>query len=180
MSAESMNASNRVKKCVAYIVIAVFAVVVDQLSKAAIVHSFELDNQRRTLIAGVLDLVLVHNEGAAFSIGQGAGPIFVIVAAVFAVAALVFLWKYPSTSWFSVVCIALVVGGGLGNMIDRIRLGYVNDFFATSFIDFPVFNVADIFVTCGVVLLLISIIFFDSDEPHKVDSSGKTSTHKGA
>ena len=60
-------------------------------------------------------------------------------------------------------CIAAVYAGGLGNVIDRVRLGYVVDMFATEFMDFPVFNVADCFITCGCILLLIHLIFFNKN-----------------
>ena len=58
-------------------------------------------------------------------------------------------------------CIAAVWGGGLGNMIDRVRLGYVVDMIETEFITFPVFNVADSFITCGCILLMVHLIFFN-------------------
>ena len=58
-------------------------------------------------------------------------------------------------------CIAAIYGGGLGNMIDRIRLGYVVDMIETKFMEFPVFNVADCFITCGCVVLMISLCFFN-------------------
>jgi lipoprotein signal peptidase len=58
-------------------------------------------------------------------------------------------------------CIAAIWAGGLGNMIDRIRLGYVVDMICTDFIRFPVFNVADIFITCGCILLLVHLVFFN-------------------
>ena len=57
--------------------------------------------------------------------------------------------------------IAAVYGGGLGNMIDRIRLGYVVDMIKTDFLDFPVFNVADCFISCGSILLMLHLVFFN-------------------
>ena len=60
-------------------------------------------------------------------------------------------------------CIVAVFAGGLGNMIDRLRLGYVVDMIATEFIDFPVFNVADCFITCGCILLIAHLAFFNRD-----------------
>ena len=58
-------------------------------------------------------------------------------------------------------CIAAVYGGGLGNMIDRVRLGYVVDMIQVDFMKFPVFNVADCFITCGCILLMVSLVFFN-------------------
>ena len=60
-------------------------------------------------------------------------------------------------------CIAAIYGGGLGNMIDRVRLGYVVDMIETKFMQFPVFNVADCFITCGCILMMISLIFFNKN-----------------
>ena len=60
-------------------------------------------------------------------------------------------------------CIAAIYGGGLGNMIDRVRMGYVVDMIETTFIEFPVFNVADCFITCGCILLMAHLILFHKD-----------------
>ena len=61
------------------------------------------------------------------------------------------------------ILIATIYGGAVGNMIDRIRLGYVVDMIKTEFINFPVFNVADIFITCGCIAMMISLIFFNKE-----------------
>ena len=60
-------------------------------------------------------------------------------------------------------CIAAIYGGGLGNMIDRVRLGYVVDMLETTFMDFPVFNVADCFITCGCAVLMVSLLLVHKD-----------------
>ena len=84
---------------------------------------------------------------------------------VFVVLTLLILWEYfkkpmPFTK-FERWCIAAIYGGGLGNMIDRLRLGYVVDMIETEFIVFPVFNVADCFITCGCFALIFSLIFLN-------------------
>jgi len=58
-------------------------------------------------------------------------------------------------------CIAAIYGGGLGNMIDRVRMGYVVDMIETTFVEFPVFNVADCFITCGCILLIVHLVLFN-------------------
>ena len=115
-------------------------------------------------IPGLFHLTYVQNTGAAFSSFQGMQWLFV---AIFFVLTLLILWAYikkplPFTTlerWL----IAAVYGGGLGNMIDRVRLGYVVDMLKTDFITFPVFNVADCFITCGSILLVIHLDFFNKE-----------------
>lgn len=140
-------------------------VVVDQVTKAW--ARAALASGSVTLIPGVLDLRLTFNTGAAFSMGQGAGWVFVAVA--LAVLAAVF-WAVstsPGMPLALVTSLACVAGGGLGNMVDRVLAGQVTDFLATAFIDFPIFNVADCFVTCGVVVSLV--LFWRWDAGREAD-----------
>ena len=113
-------------------------------------------------IPGVLQLTYVQNTGAAFSSFEGMQWLFALIFLIFTVAILYEYFKKPMPftrpeRW----CIAAIYGGGLGNMIDRLRLGYVVDMIETQFIEFPVFNVADCFITCGCILLLVHLIFFN-------------------
>lgn len=107
---------------------------------------------------GPIAFDLVHNTGAAFGMGQGGGLFFMGAAALVTVAAIVWLAQRRTHSTLEVVSLALVVAGGIGNCVDRLVTGYVVDFIQFTFIEFPVFNVADICVTCGVVLFLISLV----------------------
>ena len=113
-------------------------------------------------IPGFLGLTFVKNTGAAFSSFEGQQWLFALIFIVFTAAV---LWEYfkkpmPFTK-FERWCIAAIYGGGLGNMIDRVRLGYVVDMIETEFIVFPVFNVADCFITCGCFALIFSLIFLN-------------------
>ena len=134
---------------------------VDQLVKYLIVSNSPLFGQA-PLVPGIMKLTYVQNTGAAFSLLQGMQWLFVVIF-VLLTALLVFeYFKKPMPfTKFERFCIAAVYGGGLGNMIDRVFLGYVVDMFQTEFINFPVFNVADIFITCGCILLMIHIAFFN-------------------
>jgi signal peptidase II len=134
---------------------------VDQLVKYLIVSNIPLFGQA-PLVPGIMKLTYVQNTGAAFSLLQGMQWLFVVIF-VLLTALLVFeYFKKPMPfTKFERFCIAAVYGGGLGNMIDRVFLGYVVDMFQTEFINFPVFNVADIFITCGCILLMIHIAFFN-------------------
>ena len=136
-------------------------VAADQYTKFLTVAHIAL-YQDVELIPGFLGLTYVQNTGAAFSSFQGQQWLFALIFVVFTVAVVYEYFKksMPFTTlerW----CIAAIYGGGLGNMIDRIRLGYVVDMIETKFMEFPVFNVADCFITCGCVVLMISLCFFN-------------------
>ena len=145
---------SRATRLALFALVAAAVVLLDQLSKAA-VRAALVPGEPVTLIPGVMDLSLVYNTGAAFSLGEGAGPLFVAIAAVISCAGLWVAWRRTDVPMSLLLVIAGVAGGGIGNAIDRVTLGAVTDFFKTTFIDFAVFNVADIFVTCGVFVALV-------------------------
>lgn len=146
----------------------ILVVVADQATKAAVCHLLPVGGPARTLIPGLIDLLHVENTGAAFSIGRGASWFFVGCAAVVFGIACVFVWLNDIP--LSLCCsIGAVAGGGVGNMVDRLANGSVTDFLATSFMDFPVFNVADIFVTCGVVVSLVLYLRWDTQRDEADD-----------
>ena len=135
----------------------------DQLSKLLVVQNIPLYAEVPA-IEGLFHLTYVQNTGAAFSIFQGKQWLFAVVFVLLTVAV---VWDFakkhmPFTNlerWL-IVC---VYAGGLGNMIDRVRLGYVIDMIEVEFMDFAVFNVADCFITCGCILLMIHLIFFNKE-----------------
>lgn len=129
--------------------IAAACVALDQAAKALALENLVL-GRPVTLVPGVMDLLLVRNTGAAFSLGEGAGWVFVLICVAVCVAVVAALWRTRDLPVSLVVCAGLVMGGGVGNLIDRMSRGWVCDFFATTFMDFAVFNVADIFVCTGV------------------------------
>ena len=138
-------------------------VVADQFTKYLTVANIAL-YEDVPFIPGLLQLTYVQNTGAAFSSFEGQQWLFVIVFAVFT--AMVFYEYFKKSMPFTTLerwCIFAIYGGGLGNMIDRFRLGYVVDMIETTFIEFPVFNVADCFITCGCVLLIAHLIFFNRE-----------------
>ncbi|MCR5825787.1 MAG: signal peptidase II [Oscillospiraceae bacterium] len=128
---------------------AVLVVLADQCVKALTVGALA-QGETAPLLPGLLRLERVHNYGAAWSSFSGERWLLIAVTAV-GLGALVYLAvrivRHPLGVW----ALWLVVGGGVGNLLDRVRLGYVVDMLAAEFINFPVFNVADIFVTCGTV-----------------------------
>lgn len=129
-------------------------VVLDQLSKAW-VRAALVPGKPVTLIPRVMDLSLVYNAGAAFSIGEGRGVLFVLICVLICAGCCVLAWRERDMPPALLAMLGCVCGGGIGNAIDRVMAGRVTDFFATTFMDFAVFNVADVFITCGVILAFI-------------------------
>lgn len=148
--------------------VAGIGVALDQLAKA--VAREALAHGPLTLVPGVLDLRLVMNTGAAFSMGEGAQWLFVLLAVVVVAAATVFVARTADLTAPFVASLACVAGGGVGNLIDRVAAGQVTDFLATTFVSFPVFNVADVFVTVGVVASLVC--FWRRDERRAAEQGG--------
>lgn len=146
-----------------YAVFIAAVVAADQLAKYLTVANISLFSDV-PFIPGLLQLTYVQNTGAAFSSFQGQQWLFAVMFVIFTG---VILWEFfkkpmPFTKlerW----CIAAVYAGGLGNMIDRVRLGYVVDMIETTFMEFPVFNVADCFITCGCILLMAHLFLFNKE-----------------
>ncbi len=135
------------------------SVILDQITKWLAVVNLK-GNESLSVIGEILHFTYVENTGAAFGMMKDARWIFMAVSTV-AIAALVFyLVKFKPKNMLAVSSVAMIIGGGIGNMIDRIRLGYVIDFIYVKIIDFAVFNVADSFVCVGTALLIIYILFF--------------------
>ena len=146
-----------------YCLFAAVIVAADQWTKWLVVENIDL-YQRVEALPGLFYLTYVQNTGAAFSSFDGMQWLFVLIFAVLIVGVVVeYFWKPMGFSNFERWCIAALCGGGLGNMIDRVRLGYVVDMIATDFMQFPVFNVADIFITCGCFAMMISLVFFNKN-----------------
>ena len=136
-------------------------VAADQVTKILTVANIAL-YQDVEFIPGFLGFTYVQNTGAAFSSFEGQQWLFALIFALFTAGVVYEYFKKPmGFTTFERWCIAAIYGGGLGNMIDRVRLGYVVDMIETQFMVFPVFNVADCFITCGCILMLISLCFFN-------------------
>jgi signal peptidase II len=160
--APSSDSTRRGYRTLAFWVAVALVTIVDQATKAAVKELLEVDGATHPFIPGIMELRLVHNTGAAFSIGEGAGVLFIILAIAVLAMMAVFVWRNPDLPLSLTIAMGCVAGGGVGNMIDRIIDGAVTDFFCTTFIDFAVFNVADIFVTCGLVVTFILFLRYDS------------------
>ena len=140
---------------------AVGIVAADQLTKFLTVQNIAL-YEDVAAIPGLFHFTYVQNTGAAFSSLQGMHWLFALVLLIFAG---FIIWEFPKKRmpftmpdrWL-LVCI---FAGGVGNMIDRLRFGYVIDMIEVEFMRFAVFNVADCFITCGCVALIVHLLFFN-------------------
>lgn len=147
-----------------YAIVAVLVIIVDQWVKYWVAGAISMESTGEALIPGVISLVNLHNDGAAFGFlsGGGARIYFIILTGVFTVAVILALaTKFisgPVSRW----SIVLVTAGGLSNCIDRVIYGYVQDMFKAEFINFPVFNVADIVITVFCIVFIFAI-FFEKD-----------------
>ncbi len=160
-------------------IMALSFLVVDQASKELVRRAVMTGYFNIDLIPGVLGLEFVANRGAAFGLGEGMGWAFVMLAVGVSAFVLVYLWRAPKISRLEVLGMGMVVGGATGNAIDRVVFGYVTDFFATRFIDFPVFNVADIGITCGVAIAFIGFLFFSPVASGRKDDDRGCTTDGG-
>lgn len=133
----------------------------DQITKYLVVTHIPLYADV-AVIDGIVNFTYVQNTGAAFSMLSGMQWLFVLVFLVLtAVLLWIFLKKPLPFTALEYWCIAAVYGGALGNIIDRIRLGYVVDMIEVQFVKFAVFNLADCFITCGCILLIVHLWFFN-------------------
>ena len=161
---------NRKTSLALFIPITVICIIIDRLSKAWAADALPLGTQDGLNLL-LVRLTMVHNEGAAFGMGQGHPEVFAAIA--FVILAVIVGWLLIGKQHGKVetLSLALIAAGAVGNVIDRIAQGYVVDFFEFTFFTFPVFNVADICITCGVVLFVICVIFLMDwdDDPAKQD-----------
>lgn len=143
----------------------VILLAIDQLTKLWAVSSLQI-NGPIPIIKNVLELFYVENRGAAFGIMQNKQWFFLIITVVVLLALLYLFPRIPKERHYRGLrlCLYFIGAGAIGNMIDRIFRKYVVDFIYFKLIDFPVFNVADIYVTVSAVLIIILIVFYYSDE----------------
>lgn len=149
-----------------YILIAVLILGLD-IGTKILAKTFLAGEESIRLIDGVFHLTYVENRGAAFGIMQGGWIFFIIIAVVVAFVVVWILRKYRERPPMLNLGLSFLCAGALGNTIDRVIQGYVVDFFDFTMIDFPVFNIADIFVCAGAVLLAVYFVFFDADSQKK-------------
>ena len=140
-------------------IISLILIVVDQLIKGVVSYNMNLYDSV-TLIKGFLDINLVHNTGAAFSLLQGGRIIFIVIAVLVIFGLTIYIVKQDSVNKNGILIYGLLLGGIIGNLIDRIIHGYVIDYISFTIVNykFPVFNFADTCIVIGVILAIIVAI----------------------
>lgn len=159
------NKNKTIQSYVYAIIWSVVAILIDQITKWLVVQNLK-GQDSIVLIPNVFELHYLENRGAAFGLMQNKQIVFLIGACIVLLVIGYFYGKIPHTMhYFGLrLCAVLVCAGAIGNMIDRIRLNYVVDFFYFSLIDFPIFNVADCYVVIACVLFAILILFYYRDD----------------
>ena len=169
------NMNSRIKRMLLFLLMSVVLIIPDQLTKQLAVETLK-GNVGIPVIRNVLYLLYVENQGAAFGVFKGAQYAFYIITIVVLFGIIYVVYKTPlkDKHYYPVLIIAeLVFSGAIGNFIDRVSQKYVVDFIYFSPIDFPVFNVADIYVTCGSVIMVLLLLFYYKDEDFNYLRSSK-------
>jgi len=158
--------------------IAATVLLLDQITKLWIMTDFVLGDSR--YISSFFNLVRAHNEGAAFSFLSDAGGwqrwFFTFLSTVISVVIVVWLTRLPRQKIIEAIALSLILGGALGNLYDRVTLGYVVDFLDFHWAGWPfaAFNVADMAISVGAVLIIIDALFFADN----ASSEGEKSADK--
>ena len=143
---------------VLYTLVIIIGIILDQLTKYLSVAYLKAV-ETVPLLKGVLHLTYVENRGAAFGMLKDHRWIFIVVSTVAIIGMAIYLYLGHATTTLYGVSLAMVISGGIGNMIDRLALGYVIDFIDFRLINFAVFNGADSFVCVGAGLLVLALVF---------------------
>ena len=154
-----------------YNIAAAAVALADMLVKNCIMKNLE-PGESVTFIKGILDLTYVKNDGAAFSMLRGLRWELAAVTVVAVVVIFIAIFKKVARGPAEVWSLTAVAGGAVGNLIDRIRFGYVVDMFKTTFVDFAVFNLADCFITVGGVVFCVYLVFFASRRGKGAEDDG--------
>ena len=140
------------------LVAGVVLAVLDQIIKYLITVNID-ENQVVPVISNLLNFTHIHNEGVAFGMFDGMRWIFVVLTIILLAVIIGVMFKKNPTGKMFYISVALIVGGGIGNLIDRVLYGYVIDYISLSFFP-PVCNFADYCITFGTVLLVVYVLFF--------------------
>ena len=135
-------------------------VILDQVTKILVAGNMVL-YESIPVIPKLFSLTYIHNYGAAWGMFSEHRWVFLIITAAALMIMPIILYRYRKLHFLFGFSLSMILAGAIGNMIDRVFLGYVVDFIEAVFIDFPIFNVADICVVVGAVLMAIYLIFLD-------------------
>ena len=149
-----------------YLLLSLIVVGIDQLIKLNVEQHLRV-GESKTIIPNILSFYYLRNNGAAWNIFSGQMYFFYLISVIAIIAVLYFLFnpKYKSKTFD--IGLALILGGIIGNFIDRVRLHYVVDMMQLDFINFNIFNFADSCITVGVMLVFIYLLFIDGKDKKK-------------
>lgn len=136
--------------------VVILGIIFDQITKYLVVENFTNVHDTFPLWDGIFHLTYVINTGAAFSVFTGQVDILRWVSLIVSLMLIVFVWNTPKLTLIEQLGYGSILSGAIGNGIDRFLFGYVVDFFDFRLINFPVFNVADVAINIGVILLLLA------------------------
>lgn len=144
------------------IIVAVLIIAIDQISKHIVAQNMEV-GESIEVIKNIFSITYVHNEGAAYGILSNARWVFMVVSVIIIVGITIAFFKFKSFGLMFKIPVALIFGGAVSNMVDRVFLGYVIDFMEPTFLPFLKFtnNFADICINVGAILLLIYFLFIN-------------------
>lgn len=159
------NSSNRTYHCVIAAFGVILGVILDQLTKYLVITHLK-ENEPFVIWENVFQLEYLENRGAAFGLFQEQRFFFYLSVILICGLVIWFYTKVPMEKKFLPlrICAVLVTAGALGNFIDRVRLNYVVDFLYFKLIDFPIFNIADIYVTVSAFAFFILLLFYYKEE----------------
>ncbi|MGT2809744.1 signal peptidase II [Streptococcus intermedius] len=138
-------------------IVIVALIALDQWVKFEIVKNIQL-GEVKPFLPKILSLTYLRNTGAAFSILENQQWLFAVITLVVIGAAIWYLCKHIKSSFWLLSGLSLIIAGGIGNFIDRMRQGFVVDMFQLDFINFAIFNVADSYLTIGVMVLVVMML----------------------
>ena len=149
-----------IKKYILSLLLVIILAALDQFTKYLVIQNIQL-NQEIPIIGDALVLGHIQNHGAAWGSLSGMRILLLVITIIVSIVLCVLYKRIIDKDKFRIVriCFVFILGGAIGNMIDRIRFGYVTDFIYFKLINFPLFNFADICVTCSIFLLVILFIF---------------------
>ena len=148
-----------------YFLIIIAVVILDQIIKKAVVASMAL-YESIPVIQDIFHITYIHNKGAAFSIMEGQINVLIMLPLAMIIAAVIFMMVMRKKGHpLMMTSVALIAGGGIGNLVDRIALGYVVDYL--DFRVFPIFNLADIAVCVGCGLLVLYVLLIDGKQKNE-------------
>ncbi len=158
---------DKIVNLASWLVLSVVLVLLDQYTKTlAVVHLKGRDPY--VILDGIFELLYSENRGAAFGMLQGRQGFFFVIGLVVLAAAAYVMYRMPSWAngryHFLKLCTIMITAGAVGNMVDRTLQGYVVDFLYFKLIDFPIFNVADIYVTVATAVLILLFLVYYRDE----------------